>query len=163
MISISERDEPNGAAPGKPQVVGRLDEPLAPSPRSCRPIAGPPETSATRVGIVGLGYVGLPTALSLVEAGVQVLGYDISETRLMAIKAGQVDLLPTDHDRLRRFLGSDELTLTTEPCGLTAADVILICVPTPVDEHLVPDLTALRGACRSVVEHAVADQTVEPV
>lgn len=112
------------------------------------------------VAIVGLGYVGLPTALSLAEAGVAVIGTDISETRLAAIKSQQVDLLDADHDRLSAFLGSDQLVLTTEASAVSRADTVLVCVPTPVDAHLVPDLTALSAACASVVAHAVAGQTI---
>jgi UDP-N-acetyl-D-glucosamine dehydrogenase len=112
------------------------------------------------VGVVGLGYVGLPTALALAESGVAVLGCDISEERLAAIKARRVDLLDTDLARLGRFLDSELLTLTTEASGLGAVDAVLICVPTPVDTHLVPDLTALWSACATVVEAVRPGQTI---
>ncbi|MBJ8337275.1 nucleotide sugar dehydrogenase [Antrihabitans sp. YC3-6] len=112
------------------------------------------------VGLVGLGYVGLPTALALADAGVTVLGCDINEDRLAAIKAEQVDLLDADRQRLSRFLGTTCLTLTTETSALSTMDAVLICVPTPLDAHLVPDLTALRGACAAVVESARAGQTI---
>jgi UDP-N-acetyl-D-mannosaminuronate dehydrogenase len=159
MNSIVERILPSVV--GRAVVMGELRESVLAPPRSSHPDVDPAETlPVVTVGIVGLGYVGLPTALALVEGGVRVLGCDVSETRLAAIKAGQVDLLAADHDRLGRFVGAEELVLTTEPRALAAADVVMICVPTPVDEHLVPDLTALRGACESAVEHAVAGQTV---
>jgi nucleotide sugar dehydrogenase len=112
------------------------------------------------VAVVGLGYVGLPTALSLTEAGMSVIGYDVSEARLTAIKAQQVDLLPADHVRLDRWLHSEQLALTTDASALAGADTVLVCVPTPVDAHLVPDLSALVTACNSVVAHAVAGQTI---
>jgi nucleotide sugar dehydrogenase len=112
------------------------------------------------VAVIGLGYVGLPTALALVEAGFSVVGCDISETRLAAIKTEQVDLLDADHARLHQHLGSEHLTLTTEPSACSVADLVLICVPTPVDEHMVPDLSALNAACASVVIHAVAGQII---
>lgn len=112
------------------------------------------------VGIVGLGYVGLPTALAIAESGVAVLGCDISESRIAAIKAQRVDLLAGDLMSLNRLLHTDLLTLTTEVCGLAAVDTVLICVPTPVDTHLVPDLTALRAACATVVDAARPGQTI---
>jgi hypothetical protein len=151
MNSVIELIRPSVV--GRALVVGELREFVLAPPPSSRLDVDPAETlPVVTVGIVGLGYVGLPTALALLEAGVRVLGCDVSETRLAAIKAGQVDLLAADHDRLGRFVGGEELVLTTEPRALAAADVVVICVPTPVDEHLVPDLTALRGACESVVE-----------
>ncbi|BBY19387.1 nucleotide sugar dehydrogenase [Mycolicibacterium litorale] len=113
-----------------------------------------------RVGIVGLGYVGLPTALAIAESGVPVLGCDISEARIAAIKSRQVDLLHDKLVSLDRLLESDLLDFTTELTGLSAVDTVLICVPTPVDSHLVPDLTALRAACATVVDAARPGQAI---
>jgi nucleotide sugar dehydrogenase len=112
------------------------------------------------VAVVGMGYVGLPTALSLIDHGVKVVGYDVSESRLAEIKADRVDLLPRDHVRLNTHLAHDKLTLTTEPASLSHANAILICVPTPVDTHQSPDLIALRGACAAVVDNAKTGQTI---
>lgn len=113
-----------------------------------------------RVAVVGLGYVGLPTALSFTDIGAEVIGFDVSESRLTAIKAKRVDLLARDRARLAAALDSQRLSLTTEPSALTHADTVLICVPTPVDAHLTPDLSALSSACAVVVEHAQRGQTV---
>jgi nucleotide sugar dehydrogenase len=117
-----------------------------------------PTTSA--IGIVGLGYVGLPTALALLPKGVRVIGYDISERRIDAIRSGDVDLIPTDRTRLAEFGTSSLLTLTTDPESLCEADTILICVPTPVDKHHNPDLRAITGACQTVVANARPGQTL---
>ncbi|TCK20900.1 nucleotide sugar dehydrogenase [Pseudonocardia endophytica] len=127
-----------------------------------RPDALPPATvsPAATVAIVGLGYVGLPTALALADAGVHVIGHDVSDLRLGAIRAGEVDLLPADHARLARHAGSELLDLTADPADLGRADAVLVCVPTPVDGHLVPDLSALAAACASVAAHAAAGQTI---
>ncbi|MFC7673815.1 nucleotide sugar dehydrogenase [Mycolicibacterium sp. GCM10028919] len=117
-------------------------------------------TEPRSVGILGLGYVGLPTALAIAESGTAVLGLDISETRVAAIKAQRVDLLPDKLSSLDRLLDTDMLTITTNPAGLHEVDAVLICVPTPVDTHLVPDLTALRAACAAAVEAARQGQTI---
>jgi UDP-N-acetyl-D-glucosamine dehydrogenase len=112
------------------------------------------------VGVVGLGYVGLPTAIALADRGITVLGCDISEARLAAIKDRRVDLLDDNIVRLSRLLDTDLFTLTTETSGLSAVDTVLICVPTPIDTHLVPELTALSAACAAVVEAARPGQTI---
>lgn len=112
------------------------------------------------VVVVGLGYVGLPTAVSLAEAGARVSGYDIAADRLATIRAGRADLLPTDQERLALHLTDGTIELTADPATLAAADAVIVCVPTPVDDHLVPDLEPLRRACATVVEHAVAGQTI---
>jgi UDP-N-acetyl-D-glucosamine dehydrogenase len=112
------------------------------------------------IAVVGLGYVGLPTALSLADHGARIIGCDISEERLVDIKAGRVDLLSRDRARLTTHLEADSLRLTTEPTMLSHADSIVVCVPTPIDAHQSPDLRALSGACAAVVENAAVWQTI---
>lgn len=113
-----------------------------------------------KIAVVGLGYVGLPTALSLADHGARVTGYDISEARLADIKSGRVDLLARDRQRLERHYGNGMLRLTTEPHTLSEVAAIVVCVPTPIDAHHTPDLRALCGACADVVEHVHAGQTI---
>jgi UDP-N-acetyl-D-glucosamine dehydrogenase len=111
------------------------------------------------VAIVGMGYVGLPTALAFHAAGLTVIGLDVSSARLDAIRTGDVDLLPEDHLRLGVALDdADRFQLTDDPSVLAQADAVLICVPTPVDSHHVPMLGPLQAACRQVVDHARAGQ-----
>ncbi len=110
--------------------------------------------------VIGLGYVGLPTALSLTSQGRRVLGVDISQRRLAAIRSGDVDVLDTDHARLDDALRTGFLELTDDPAELAEANSVIVCVPTPIDHHRIPDLTALKGACDLVVTHARAGQTL---
>ena len=120
-------------------------------------------TSADRtltVAIVGLGYVGLPTAIALASTGTAVIGIDVLDARLDAIRSAQVDLVAEDAVRLLPVLENDQLRLTTDGRQAAEAEVVLICVPTPVDRHQVPDLSALRSACASVVKHARRGQTI---
>jgi len=112
------------------------------------------------VAVLGLGYVGLPTGLALREAGFDVLGVDISEPRLDAIRAGRVDLLARDRPRLARALRSGRFALTSDAAALADADAVLIAVPTPVDGRRRPDPRALTAACAATVEHARAGQTI---
>jgi UDP-N-acetyl-D-glucosamine dehydrogenase len=119
----------------------------------------PSPYKADTVAIVGMGYVGLPTALAFHAAGLTVVGLDVSSARLDAIRTGDVDLLPEDHLRLGVALDDAErFQLTDAPSVLAQADAVLICVPTPVDSHHVPVLGPLEAACRQVVDHARAGQ-----
>lgn len=116
-------------------------------------------TDQCTLAVVGLGYVGLPTALAYHAAGGAVIGLDASERRRAAIACGDVDLLARDLDRLAT-VDVERFTVTGDAGDLARADVVLICVPTPVDDHLTPDLAALRSACATVVSHARAGQLV---
>lgn len=110
------------------------------------------------VAIVGLGYVGLPTALAYHNAGNRVIALDISAKRLETIRALEADLLAPDKARLLSALEDPEFVLTTDPEVLDRAAAIIVCVPTPVDEYLIPDLRILRSACDMIVDHIVPGQ-----
>ena len=117
-------------------------------------------TAAGMVAIVGLGYVGLPTAVALHGKSRRILGMDISSDRLADIATGQADLTGPDQDRLAAALADGSLELTTDPAAAAAADAVIICVPTPVDSEHAPDLSALRAACASVVAQARPGQVI---
>jgi UDP-N-acetyl-D-glucosamine dehydrogenase len=113
------------------------------------------------VALVGLGYVGLPTALSFHAAGSSVLGVDVSARRREDIARCRVDLLDSDHQRLRNALQDrGAFTVTGDVAELTRSRAVIIAVPTPVDGHLLPDLSILRNACAQVVENAVPGQVL---
>jgi nucleotide sugar dehydrogenase len=111
------------------------------------------------VAVVGLGYVGLPTSLALASAGFPIIAIDLNDLRLRDIRLGHVDLLPRDHERLAA-LDRSRFRLTSKPAAVAAADVVLVCVPTPVNADYTPDLRALRGACQALVANARAGQTL---
>jgi nucleotide sugar dehydrogenase len=116
--------------------------------------------SSGAVAVVGLGYVGLPTALAMLAAGQEVIGLDSDPRRLSDIRRGRVDLLPEDRALLAAHGDGPAFALTGDPARLAAADAVLICVPTPVDRHRQPDLRALKAACAAAVAHAHPGQTL---
>jgi UDP-N-acetyl-D-glucosamine dehydrogenase len=118
------------------------------------------QASAGSVAIVGLGYVGLPTAVALHGAARRIIGIDLNEQRLRDILAQDADLGGPDRDRLAAALADGSLELTTDPAAAKAADGVIICVPTPVDSRQSPDLSALRAACGTVVRHTRPGQLI---
>src|SRR6266851_2229365 len=112
------------------------------------------------VAIVGLGYVGLPTALALHGRWRRIIGIDVSQSRLDEILARNADLSDPDRDRLDVALADGTFELTSKLATMAEADAVIICVPTPVDGDNSPDLSALRGACATVVAHARPGQTI---
>jgi UDP-N-acetyl-D-glucosamine dehydrogenase len=112
------------------------------------------------VAIVGLGYVGLPTALALHGRCSRIIGIDVSQGRLDEISARDADLSDPDRDRLDAALADGSFELTSRLATMAEADAVIICVPTPVYGDNVPDLVALRSACATVVAHARPGQTI---
>lgn len=119
-----------------------------------------PLTEHAVVAVVGLGYVGLPTAIAMAGAGCEIVGIDISARRLQTIRAGEAELLDSELQDLRTHLAGGRFVLTERIEALDAADLVLICVPTPIDERRLPDPAILRGACAAVVRHARPGQTI---
>jgi nucleotide sugar dehydrogenase len=113
-----------------------------------------------RISVVGMGYVGLPTALSFLDVGNHVTGIDISAARIEALQNGCVDFPAQDLTRFRAHLAAGGLRLTSNTQAAADSDAVIICVPTPVDQHFLPDLTALRAACAAVVATARAGQLI---
>lgn len=119
-----------------------------------------PAVDEALVAVVGLGYVGLPTAIALRNAGARVIGLDSSSTRLTAIRGGEAELLSSEQEELARHLEGEDFVLTGSPDAISLADLVLICVPTPVDDQRRPEPALVRSACASVVAHARAGQTL---
>jgi nucleotide sugar dehydrogenase len=124
------------------------------------PAAGDGRPFGYDVALVGLGYVGLPTALAFHTAGKRVLGIDVNPARLVAIESARVDLADSDMRRLQSALRGEGLDLSCDPAALRQARCVIIAVPTPIDDHLLPDLAMLRAACAMVVEQAVPGQVI---
>ncbi len=144
-----------------------ITTPVAETPAAETPLpaVATPQTSALQtehavVAVVGLGYVGLPTAIAMRKAGCQIVGIDASAKRLDAILAGEAELLESECTELARYLEGDGFVLTDRIEALDAADLVLICVPTPIDDDLLPDPAILRRVCAEVVRHARTGQTL---
>ena len=105
-------------------------------------------TAVRTVAIVGLGYVGLPTGIALADAGLEVIGIDVSERRVADIREGSADLLPDDQERLDGRARGRAAQAQLDADALSDADAVLICVPTPVDGDRRPDLRFLRRRAR---------------
>jgi UDP-N-acetyl-D-glucosamine dehydrogenase len=109
------------------------------------------ERSAT-VAVVGLGYVGLPLACALAEAGHQVMGIDSSSAKVDGIKQGRSHIEDVPSELVGRLVESGRLTATTDYEAARVADAAIIAVPTPIDEFRVPDLTYVRLAAHRLSE-----------
>jgi UDP-N-acetyl-D-glucosamine dehydrogenase len=121
-----------------------------------------------RVGIVGLGYVGLPLAVEFAKAGFSVTGIDLVESKVARINAGDSyvqDICPAE---VARLVDENRLTATTDFSVISELDTINICVPTPLRKTKDPDMSYIVSACQEIARYfhpgmiAILESTTYP-
>lgn len=103
------------------------------------------EAREATLGVIGLGYVGLPLALAAVRAGFPVIGFDINPDRVARINAGEPVISHLDTESMRAALATGRLRASTDMAELALPDAIMICVPTPLTTQREPDLSYVRA------------------
>jgi len=102
------------------------------------------------IGVVGLGYVGLPLAISYAEAGFPTIGFDIDAERVATLNVGRSHIDDVSGERVGAMVDSGRFSATSSGPDLGSADAIFICVPTPFDASKTPDLSFVRDATHLV-------------
>ena len=118
------------------------------------------ERNAALIGVIGLGYVGLPLCIAIGEAGGRALGFDIDPSKAAAIAAGKSYMPHLSDERIKHLVDSGLLEATSSMHRLTEPDAILICVPTPLTHHHEPDLSYVLGTVRDVANHLRPGQLI---
>ncbi len=112
------------------------------------------------VGIIGLGYVGLPLALVFEEAGFPVLGFDIDAKKAEALHRGESYIKHIGHERVAAAFARGRISATTDFSRLAECDAILICVPTPLGKHREPDISYIQKTAQAIAAVARPGQLV---
>ena len=118
------------------------------------------ECRAAQVGIIGLGYVGLPLALTLVERGYAVTGFDVDPAKVEALEAGRSYIKHLDSSRLVRGNDSGRFGSTSDFTRLAKPDVLIICVPTPLTPQREPDMSYVESTTRQIAKSLRPGQLV---
>jgi UDP-N-acetyl-D-glucosamine dehydrogenase len=118
-------------------------------------------TKATpSVGVIGMGYVGLPLATTLAEAGVAVVGLDAVQSKVDMLNRGESYIEDVGSDRLEPLVTAGLVQATTSWDAMRWVDTLIICLPTPLDDHREPDLSAVLGAAESLSQRLRPGQLV---
>lgn len=111
------------------------------------------DQKSARVGVIGLGYVGLPLSMVLAKAGFKVTGFDISNEKVKLLNSGQSDIDDIPSAQVKEMVKSGLFKATTDPAQLSKVDTISICVPTPLSKTKDPDVSYILAAMEWVVKH----------
>jgi UDP-N-acetyl-D-glucosamine dehydrogenase len=112
------------------------------------------------IGIIGMGYVGLPLVLRFCEEDFRVLGFDVDSKKIVALKKGKSYLKSISSSRISQFVRSGHLNVTDDFSRLDEPDCILICVPTPLTEKMEPDLQYIDKTTEAIRQHLRRGQLI---
>ncbi|HBG55981.1 MAG TPA: UDP-N-acetyl-D-glucosamine dehydrogenase, partial [Ruminococcaceae bacterium] len=106
------------------------------------------------VGIVGLGYVGLPLAVEFAKAGYRTIGFDVQAKKVESVNAGHNYIGDIVGDTLKNMVEAGRLSATSDFAFIKKVDAVAICVPTPLDKYKQPDISYVKGSAESVAQFA---------
>jgi len=118
------------------------------------------EAGEAHIGVIGLGYVGLPLAVEFSRAGFQVTGFDLDAAKVAAIQSGTSYIEDVPSQAIAAARAGGKLTATSDGAALAACDVINVCVPTPLTKTKDPDVSFIALALEQIREHMHAGQLV---
>lgn len=105
------------------------------------------------LGVIGLGYVGLPLSIEFVRSGYETIGFDIDKKKVRMLSSGKTYIKHIGEDRVKRMLETGLFEATSAFSRINEVDVISICVPTPLDEHRMPDLSFVINSAKMVSQN----------
>lgn len=111
------------------------------------------ESRKAVIGVVGLGYVGLPLSLCACSAGFRVLGFDVNAERVSELNQAKSPLHHISDETIADVRRNGRFAATADPAMLAEADAIIICVPTPLGRHREPDLSFVEETARAIARH----------
>ena len=110
------------------------------------------QDKSARIGIIGLGYVGLPLANAFINAGFNVLGFDVDQAKVDRLAAGESYIKHISSETVSGWLSAGQFEATSDQTRMGEADALLICVPTPLSESRGPDLQYVEGTARAIAD-----------
>ena len=137
-----------------------MPEEQPPAPSRAQLLEEKIRTRTARVGIVGLGYVGLPLAVEFARAGFQVTGIDISERKTRRVNAGDSYVGDIPSSTLAPLVAAGKIRATTDFSAVAELDTINICVPTPLRKTKDPDMSFIVSSCQEVARYFHAGMLV---
>jgi UDP-N-acetyl-D-glucosamine dehydrogenase len=118
------------------------------------------ETRAARVGVIGLGYVGLPLAVEFARRGLRATGFEVDERKAASVNGGDSYIGDVTSETLSEVVASERLHATTDFDELSACDAIIICVPTPLRKTKEPDISYILAAASEIQKRLRRGQLV---
>ena len=118
------------------------------------------QTRNAKIGIIGMGYVGIPLGLEFVKAGFTVIGFDKNKKRVDDINNGKQIMKHISSKLMSRFIENEKGSATNDFTKIQNTDCLIICVPTPLDEHEQPDMSYVESATNEISKNLSKGQLI---
>lgn len=112
------------------------------------------------LGVIGLGYVGLPLAVEKAKAGYKTIGFDVQETKVEMVNRGENYIGDVVNEDLKKIIDEGLLSATTDFSKVASADCVCIAVPTPLDKYQQPDISYVKSSAESIVPYMHKDMLI---
>ena len=140
--------------------INTTEQPATPLERASTSFAAAAKAASLRIGIIGMGYVGLPLARAFVHRGFPVTGFDIDRKRVEQLNAGRSYIQHIADDGIQEMVASGRFDATSDLARLKDMDAVLICVPTPLGAHREPDLSFVTATAQGIAAHLQPGQLI---
>lgn len=118
------------------------------------------QNKTATLGVVGLGYVGLPLAVEKAKAGYKTIGFDVQESKVKMVNCGKNYIGDVVNEDLEAIVKSGFLSATTDFAKVAQADCVCICVPTPLDAHQQPVISYVKASAQSILLYMHKDMLI---
>ena len=128
--------------------------------RFVRDWAGKIQEKQVTIGVLGLGYVGLPLAGEFASAGLKVVGFDVDEKKVRTLNSGRSIIKHVPHSHVKEIVKAGRFRATTNMARLKTVDAILVCVPTPLTQNREPDLQYIISSTKTIAKYLQRGQLI---
>ena len=118
------------------------------------------EENSYTVGVIGLGYVGIPLSLGFADKGIRVIGFDIDEGKITSLSEGKSYLEHIPSENIAKHVTEGSFQSTSDFKKISGVDAIILCVPTPLNAHLEPDLSYVESTLKQIVPYLKNGQII---
>lgn len=118
------------------------------------------ENKTVKIGILGLGYVGLPLAMEFAGSGVNVTGFDIDDKKVRILNSGKSIIKNVPDSKIKKAIDSKKFTATNNMSLIRKVDAVIICVPTPLTENREPDMQFIVNSCKTIAKYLKSGQLI---
>ena len=118
------------------------------------------KNKSAKIGVIGLGYVGLPLVMAFIDKNFQVYGFDVDQKKIDSLSSGESYIKQISSEKINRIVLSEQFKPTNDFSEISKVDAVLICVPTPLNKKQEPNLSYITSTCNTILPYIKSNQLI---